>query len=184
MSEVFIGTIQPFGFNFAPRNWAFCSGALLSIAQYRTLYALIGTAYGGDGVVNFQLPNANGRTLLGQGVSTTGTSYVVGETGGQQQATLTLSSLPPHSHAVNVGGGGATLQAPIGSANVFLAAANGADPTSGDAVTVNIYAPAGGAVTSVGEMMPSGNNMPVPIVQPFLVNNYCIALFGLYPSRN
>jgi len=184
MAQVFIGTLQPFGFDFAPYGWAFCDGRLLSIAQYQALYSLITTTYGGDGVVNFKLPDTRGRTLLGQGNSL-GTTYTMGEAAGQEQATLTQSNLPAHNHLMNVSGNAATLHAPAGGGADLLAAANGSDPTSGDAVTVNIYAPSGGgAVASLGGVMPSGNNMPVTVMQPFLTNNYCIALAGIYPSRN
>lgn len=181
MSEVFIGVIQPFGFPFAPREWMICNGALLPISQYDALFALIGTTYGGDGVNTFAIPDTRGRTLLGQG-SSLGTTWMIGETGGYESMTLTQQNLPAHSHPLLAAAGAGTVPAP-GSADV-LAAATGHDPTSGDDVTVNIYAPAGGASQPMGGVTPAGGNLPVEMMQPYLVNNYCIAVSGIWPSRN
>jgi len=180
MSEVFVGLLQPFGFPFAPRGWMICNGALLPIAQYETLYALIGTTYGGDGVNTFAIPDTRGRTLLGQGSSFFGT-YTIGEIGGLESYTLTIQNLPAHTHMLLAATQGATLGAP--ASGDHLAAAGGSDPTSGDAVNVNVYAPSGAAqpMQGVGQV---GGNQPTPIMQPFLVNNYCIAVDGLFPSRN
>ena len=184
MAEVYIGTLQPFGFDFAPRGWAFCDGRQLPIAQYQALYQLITTTYGGDGGVYFQLPDTRGRNLLGQGQSTTGTTYDIGEAAGHEEVTLTPSNLPSHNHTMNVSSNSATLHTPASSFTDFLANANGSDPTSGDAVTVNIYAPSIGATTPLTGVMTSGSNLPTYVRQPYLVNNYCIALQGIYPTHN
>ncbi len=181
MSEVFVGVIQPFGFPFAPRDWMICNGSLLSIAQYQALYALIGTTYGGDGVNTFAIPDTRGRVLLGQGSSYFG-AFTMGEIGGLESVTLTPQNLPMHNHVLFASRQPATQPTP--GTGEFLAGANGADPTSGDAVTVHVYAPTGGTMTTMAELSPTGGNEPMPIQQPYLVNNYCIAVQGIYPSRN
>ena len=181
--EVYIGTIQPFAFQFAPRGWMFCSGQILAVSSNTALYALIGSTYGGNGQTTFALPNLNGRTITGQGASTTGTTYVMGEEAGIEQVTLVSPQMPQHTHGLMGTTNAATTGAP--GTGVVLASANGSDPTSGDAVNVNVYSP-GPASTALAPnaISPSGNSMPVNIMQPFLVVNYCIATQGIYPARN
>lgn len=181
MSEVFIGVLQPFAFPFAPRNWKICDGSLLPIAQYQTLFALIGTTYGGNGATNFAIPDTRGRILLGQGRLPGGSTYTIGESSGSEAVTLTVQNLPAHMHLMMASVNGSTAAAP--GSNEWLSTANGSDPTSGDAVTVHVYAPAGAAEPLQG-VGPAGGNQPAPIMQPFLVNNYCIAVQGIFPSRN
>lgn len=181
MSEVFIGVMQPFAFQFAPRNWKICDGSLLPIAQYQALFSLIGVTYGGNGTTNFAIPDTRGRILLGQGRMPGGSTYTMGEAGGSETVTLTVQNLPAHMHMLIASTQSATAPAP--GSTEWLDAANGSDPTSGDAVTVHIYAPAGAAEPLQG-VGPAGGNQPAPIMQPFLVNNYSIAVQGLFPSRN
>lgn len=181
MSQVFLGLIQPFGFDFAPRDYMICNGALLPISQYEALYALIGTAFGGDGVNTFAIPDTRGRTILGQGQTYFGHAYTVGQVGGFETCTLTQQNLSMHTHIMMARGQAATTSAP--GATEYLSGANGSDPTSGDAVTVNIYAPAGSAQAMQG-VAAAGGNQPVGIMQPYLVNNYCIAVQGIFPSQN
>ena len=95
MTSPYIGTIQPFGFNFAPRNWAQCNGQLLSISSNTALFSLLGTQYGGNGTTTFALPNLQGRSMLHQGNLAGGSSYVIGQTGGTESVTLTTANLPP-----------------------------------------------------------------------------------------
>jgi microcystin-dependent protein len=181
MSEVFIGVMQPFAFQYAPRNWKICDGSLLPIAQYQTLFSLIGTTYGGNGTTNFAIPDTRGRILLGQGRLPGGSTYTIGESSGSEAVTLTVQNLPMHMHLLMASMPGATAPAP--GSNEWLSTANGSDPTSGDAVTVQVYAPAGPAQPLQG-VAAAGGNGPAPIMQPFLVNNYCIAVLGIFPSRN
>lgn len=181
MSEVFIGVMQPFGFPYAPRNWKICDGSLLPIAQYQTLFSLIGITYGGNGTTNFAIPDTRGRILLGQGHMPGGSTYAMGQSSGSETVTLTVQNLPAHMHLLM--GSTQSATAPGPAANEWLGAANGSDPTSGDAVTVQVYAPAGPAQPLQG-VAPAGGNQPAPIMQPFVVNNYCIAVQGIYPSRN
>jgi len=181
--EVYLGTIQPFAFQWAPRGWMFCSGQLLSIAQNSALFSLIGTTYGGDGVTTFALPNLNGRTATGQGHSTTGSTYIMGESAGSENEILNQLQMPQHSHGLMGTTNAATATTP--GPNLMLAAANGSDPTSGDAVTVQIYGPGPGNTTLVPQSIGiAGGSQPFGIMQPYLVINYCIAVSGIFPSRN
>lgn len=181
--DVFIATIQPFAFPWAPRGWLTCSGQLLSTAQYSALYSVMGTTYGGDGQSTFAMPNLNGRTITGQGASTTGRSYTMGEVGGLEQVTLTQAQMPQHTHGLMGTTAAATTDVP--GTGVMLAAANASDPTSGDAVTVQIYGPAPATTAlSPNSIGIAGASLPFSVMQPYLVVNYCIATQGLYPTRN
>ena len=98
MAEPFIGQIQPLAFDFAPRGWARCDGQLLPISQNNALFSLLGTTYGGDGRITFALPNLQSRVPLKFGVRPGGGTYVLGEEGGSEQVTLTMSTMPEHNH--------------------------------------------------------------------------------------
>lgn len=203
MAEPFIGQIIQVGFNFAPRDWMTCSGQLLPISQNQALFSLLGTTFGGNGVSNFQLPNTNGRLMLGWGNSTTGTPYVLGESAGVEQETLISSNLPLHTHAANfipTGGGPITVSAVAASATTGTATAGyqlaTAQPSTG-ATAPKIYAPAGsgtpvnltglsgGGITggTVTNAL-TGGNLPISILQPFQALTTIICVNGLFPSRN
>ena len=165
MSEPFLGEIKIISWNFPPKGWAFCNGQLLPINQNQALFSILGTTYGGDGRVNFGLPNLQGRVPfhIGQGL-------VLGEVGGQTSHTLTLSEMPAHSHPVAANSGNADKVDP--TANFWAqGAASAYSPTPNNAMH-----PA--AVTNVGGSQPHAN-MP-----PYLVLNFIIALQGIFPSRN
>lgn len=173
MNEPFLGMIALFGFNFAPRGWAFCNGQLLSIAQNSALFALIGTMYGGDGQTTFALPNLQGRVALhfGQGPGTS--QYQIGQLAGSETTTLSAQNLPSHSHPLNAVSETGETSDPTGA---FLANTGALDKEyriSGTGVVMNVNA--------VGA---TGGNQPLSIVQPYLAVNYCIALEGIFPSRN
>ena len=192
MTSPYIGTIQPFAFNFAPRNWAQCNGQLLSISSNTALFSLLGTQYGGNGTTTFALPNLQGRSMLHQGNLAGGSSYVIGQTGGTESVTLTTANLPAHSHtfsgassALNASTIKATAQAP--AAGLLLAKSN---DSVGTAVPL-IYAPAGstptvalGGLNVAGTIGNTGSAVPFANNDPYLVVNICIALFGIFPSRN
>lgn len=181
MSQVFIGAIQSFGFPFAPKGWSLCDGSQLSIQQYQSLFSLITNTYGGDGVQYFNVPDARGRLLMSQGQTDDGL-YSIGQTGGVADLTLTEANLPSHTHPLLASATLATLSVP--SSTDELGVSNGSDPVSGDQVQVNIYHPAGGATVHLADLTPSGSGLPVSLMQPYLVNNYCIALQGIYPTHN
>lgn len=180
--EVFMGTIQPFGFNFAPKNWASCAGQIMAIQQNSALFSLLGVNYGGNGQTNFGLPDLRGRSMLNQGQGPGLQPYTIGEQAGTESTTLLITEMPAHTHSMSVTSAAATTPTP--ATNVMLAAADGSD-SGGNAVTVNVYAPPGALIPLAPQALaPAGGNQPFSILQPFLVLNVCIALQGIYPSRN
>jgi len=180
--QVYIGTILPFGFNFAPSGWQMCNGQLLPISQYQAVFALLGTYYGGNGTTTFALPNLQGRLPMHMGNGLGLTPRNIGEMAGTESVTLTQSNLPSHTHALNATTATATGASPQNT--LLLAAANGAD-NQGDPVTVQIYGPApNNTVMNPNSIGATGNSLPFQIMPPFLVFNFCIAMNGIYPSRN
>lgn len=174
MSEPFIGEIRPFGFNFAPRGWAMCNGQLMSIAQNQALFSLLGTNYGGDGQSTFGLPDLRGRAPVHPGTGPGLAPVVPGETSGVEAVTLIQTHLPPHGHTTRASADLVNSTSPAG--NVMGAKGRGG---------VNVYAAANnltplapGAVASAGSSQAHDN------MQPSLVMNFCIAVEGIYPSRN
>jgi microcystin-dependent protein len=171
MSEPFLGEIRTFGFNFAPRGWAMCNGQLLSIAQNQALFALLGTTYGGNGTTNFALPNLQSRVGVHQGQGPGLSPYVIGEVSGSETVTLTTSQMPAHGHALIANAGTAGVSRPDGA----VLARTG----------TNTYAAApDGTAMNAGAIGQAGGSQPFSIVQPFLCLNFCIALQGIFPSRN
>ena len=108
-----IGEIRLVAFTFAPKGWAFCAGQLLTINQNQALFALLGTAYGGDGRTTFALPDLRGRVAVGMGQSATGTDYSLGGSGGLESVKVTVGQLPSHSHAVRANSGPSTRKNPV-----------------------------------------------------------------------
>src|SRR5690349_9856118 len=115
MAEPYIGAITIFAGNFAPSNWHFCDGTLLSIAENSALFALLGTTYGGDGVTTFALPDLRGRFPIHQGQGPGLSNYVIGETTGQSSVTLSTSQIPSHGHELYATGANATTNSPAGN---------------------------------------------------------------------
>jgi microcystin-dependent protein len=164
MAEPFLSEIRIMSFNFAPKGWALCNGQLLPINQNQALFSLLGTTYGGDGRVNFALPDLRGRVPLH-----VGSGHTLGERAGQEAHTLTIQELPPHNHSVNVVNSNANA-APTGHS---FAAANAlyqpAPPNTNLAPTT---------ISNVGNGQPHANQ------QPFLTLSFAIALQGIFPSQN
>jgi microcystin-dependent protein len=172
MSDQFIGEIRQFGFNFAPYGWALCNGQTMSISQNTALFSLIGTYYGGDGITTFALPNLQSRVPIHQGQGVGLSPYVLGQIGGFENVTLNSQQMPQHNHNVNVLGLNATTNKAAGS---YLA-----DSTGG-----NVYTTSNPNNTlNVGSITYAGGNQPHANVQPYLTISFCIALVGIYPSRN
>lgn len=169
MSEPFLAEVRMVGFNFAPRGWAFCDGQILPINQNQSLYSLLGTTYGGDGRTSFALPDLRGRTPIHVG-SSNGTSHQLGQKSGEETHTLSVAEMPQHRHEVQASS--ANADAPIPGGNV-LAAANNVyhDGT-------NLTGLRSGAIAATGGGQAHEN------MQPYLALNFCIALRGLFPSRN
>lgn len=187
--EPFLGQIQPFGFNFAPRGWAKCDGQLLAISANSALFSLLGTTFGGDGRTTFALPDLRGRSIVHIGTGPGLSTISWGERGGTEQVYITQMNMPSHSHAlvngvanVNVfttdssaaspdsDGGANGLGTGTGMPDIFRES-----PTTGDHL--------GGVVIS-GTTTASGGNIPVQTRNPFLGINVCIAMQGIFPSRS
>ncbi len=169
MSDPFIGEIRPFGFNFPPVGWALCNGQVMSIAEYSALFSIIGTLYGGDGQVTFGLPDLRGRMPVH-----IGPTIQLGQQAGVESVTLLTSQLPPHSHGV-------MASADLAGATTPAANVPGAKPRGG----VDAYAAATGLTPlAAGGVSASGSSQAHDNLQPSLVLNFCIALYGIFPSRS
>ena len=155
------------GCNFAPVNWAFCDGSVLAISQNEALFNLIGTTYGGDGVSTFNLPDLRGRIPMHQGAG-----FVLGQLGGTESVTLTSQQVPQHTHAALARSTSSDSPNPAGA--VWGATA---ESQYGTADTINAQMNAS-AIGSVGGSQPHENR------PPFMVVNFIIALFGVFPSQN
>ncbi|MBD2722085.1 phage tail protein [Hymenobacter armeniacus] len=179
--DEYIGIVKLFAGNFAPQNWAFCNGQLMSIAQNSALFSILGTTYGGDGQTTFALPNLMGRVAVGAGNGGGLPPVMPGEIAGTASVTLTTGNLPAHNHQMQVSSGSATTNNP---ANNVLAVDNGV--TSDESpVTVNTYREAADLVpASPNAIGMVGNSQPVSLMQPYLGMNYIICLNGLYPPRS
>ena len=169
MSQAFLGQIQSFGFNFAPRNWALCNGQIMSIQQNTALFSLLGTFYGGNGTTTFGLPDLRGRTPLHFGTGPSLSPYVIGEVAGTESVTLLSTEMPMHNHSLNASSSAKTGTAPsganLGGASIY---------TSG----------AMDSVLNPLEIGMAGGSQPHENRQPFLVINWCICTSGIFPSRN
>jgi microcystin-dependent protein len=181
MSEFFIGQIMMTGFNFAPRFWALANGQLLPINQNQALFSLLGTQYGGNGTTNFALPNLQSRTPIGYASSVDPAwqppAVQIGQAAGVENVTLLSSNLPSHTHSVNASTTVGNNRIP--SNRVYATSTNTAAP-------ISLYAPSTGAAVPLNPatVAPSGGNQPHPNLQPYSVINFCIALSGIFPSRN
>ena len=172
MSNPYVGEIRMFGGNFAPSGWALCQGQLLPISQYDVLFNLMGTTYGGDGTTNFALPDLQGRFPAHQGTPdiTNGTPVVLGEKLGVDTVTLVTGQLPVHTHAAQ-GASDATTNSPSGA---FWG--TGTRDAYSSATPSARLSPA--AVAMTGTSQPHNN------LSPYLVVNFIISLFGIFPNQN
>jgi microcystin-dependent protein len=165
MAQPYVGEIRLFAGNFAPAGWQLCEGQLLSISENETLFQLIGTTYGGDGQSTFALPDMRGRIPVHQG-----NGFILAETGGAEEVTLTMNQIPAHNHPVLATAGAGGSSSPQ---NNLLATTVG-----------NVYFPGPGgqsfmnanSVSSIGGSQPHNN------LQPYVCVNYIISLFGIFPS--
>lgn len=171
MAEPFLSEIRLMSFGFAPKGWALCNGQLLPINQNQALFSLLGTTYGGDGRVNFALPDLRARSPMHRG-----NGHTLGERAGEAAHTLSLAELPGHSHTLSA-------SSDISNTNLPAAALPAARPRGG----ANRYGAAGtddtalkaGSITTAPGGSQAHNNL-----QPFLVLNFCIALQGIFPSQS
>ena len=191
MAEPFLGEIIMFGGNFAPRNWAFCSGQILPINQNQALFSILGTTYGGDGRTSFALPDLRGRAPIGQGHGTDLTNRPLGARGGQATVALGLNQLPNHTHVGDIGGLSATLRAhATADADSNQAAAGTVLSKLQSPATILTYSNANSALVPLVEqdlnatVANAGAGQEHENRQPYLGVNYIIAIQGLFPSRN
>ena len=169
MAEPFLAEVRMMSFNFAPKGWALCNGQLMPINQNQALFSLLGTTYGGDGRTTFGLPNLQGRVPIhtgGQG------GHVLGEIGGEQNHTLSISEMPQHIHLVTASSTDGNAAAPGGN---LLARAAPANP---------YIAPTNLGPLDAGTLANIGGSQPHQNMQPFLTINFSIALQGIFPSQN
>lgn len=168
MSDPFIGQIMPVGFNFVPKGFAACDGQLLPVAQNQALFSLLGTTYGGNGTTTFALPDLRGRTPLGFAAN-----EPLGVAAGTEAVTLISTQLPTHVHQAAASTSPGAARSPEN--NAF-----------GGSGAENLYAATSGAQVPLNPatIAPTGGNQPHENMQPYNVLNFCIALYGIYPSRS
>jgi microcystin-dependent protein len=167
MSQPFLAQLMLASFSYAPKGWAQANGQLIAINQNQALFSLVGTTYGGNGIQTFALPNLQGRTAVGVG---NGINY--GEVSGVESVTLLSTTVPPHIHPLNASGAVASGEKP--AAGELLASQGG-----------TIYAPSASlGAMSAASVSTVGGSQPHENRQPYLVMNWCIALSGIFPSRN
>ena len=166
MGQPFLGEIKIMSFGYAPRNWAMCNGQLLPINQNQALFSLLGTQYGGNGQTNFALPDLRGQTPIHQG------DHLIGEKSGEQAHTLTIAEVPTHLHAATATSTNGGVIIPTGN---LLA---GGTPQLYHAPDANLTPMNAATLGNAGGSQAHLN------MQPFLTLNFCIALQGIFPSRN
>jgi microcystin-dependent protein len=159
--EGYFAEIRLWAANFAPRNWAFCNGQIISIAQNTALFSLLGTTYGGNGTTTFALPNLAGRVVVGTGSGPGLSNRVLGEMAGSENVTLLANQIPGHVHSIAK----TTTAGTDIASNTFLVGASGETAQPG----------------SSGN---AGGNASHSNMQPYLVLNYIICMYGIYPSRS
>ena len=170
--DPFLGEIRLFPYTFAPRGWAFCNGQILRISQNTALFALIGTFYGGDGLTNFALPDLRGRVAVSSGQGPGLSTYELGATGGAESVSLTEAEMPAHQHRMAVNGQSGGFNS---ATNRYI----------GKVFTGTAYAGASnGKTLNPDAIAPAGDSQPHENRPPHLALNYCIALQGIFPSRD
>lgn len=173
MSEPFIGEIRIFPYNFAPRGWAYCQGQQMSIAQNTALFSLLGTTYGGNGQTTFGLPDLRGRTIIGQGTGPGLQPYSLGQMAGTESTTLTINQMPAHAHAFQNSASESDADSKLPLNNFFAAQTNNFYCTTQDGTKMGLQN------TAI-----AGGSQPFSILSPYLTLAPCIALEGIFPSRN
>jgi len=172
MAQPYVGEIRMFAGNFPPVGWLFCEGQQLSIAENEVLFQLIGTTYGGDGQETFNIPNLASRVPIHMGTGPDGTTYQIGEMAGTEQETLTVQQIPNHTHPLTASTQPGNEVTPGG--NVLAQTPLSITPYIQDAPSLQLNA---------GAIAPAGGSQPHENTQPFLVINFIISLFGIFPSQ-
>lgn len=196
-----------FSGNFAPQGWLMCEGQALSIAQYDTLYTIVGTSFGGDGVNTFNLPDLRCRIAVGTGQGNGLPNYVLGEMAGSENVSLSVNNLPPHTHTlpvmnvtndIRIRTSDNVANALSGKGNALAKAVNALsenpsltpqiydkEPSFNESNTMNSDSiDVSGLSTPAVNTSVSGSNLPISTVQPYLAINFIICVEGIYPSQN
>ena len=166
MAQPYVGEVRMFAGNFAPAGWMFCEGQLLPISENETLFNLIGTTYGGDGESTFALPDLRGRLPIHQG-----NGFILAETGGAEEITLTVPQIAAHSHPWLAADAGATATTPAGN-------------LTGEATKRFYVLPSSLAAMAPTIVSPTGGSQPHTNFQPYLCVSFIISLFGIFPPPN
>ncbi|MBI3893264.1 MAG: phage tail protein [Candidatus Wallbacteria bacterium] len=170
MSDPYLGEIRMFAGTYAPVDWAFCNGQMLSVSEYQALFALIGTTYGGNGTTNFGVPDLRGRLPMHDGQGTGLTPRTLAQSSGTETVTLTENQMPAHTHNLMGTSANATASSP---ANALLASAS------------EVYASGTPALLPLANstVVPTGGSQSHDNVMPFLCVNFIICLQGFFPQR-
>jgi len=197
--EGYIAEIRMFAGNFAPKNWSYCNGAILNIAQNTALFSLLGTTYGGNGQTTFGLPDLRSRVAVGTGTGPGLSNYVLGQMGGAETVTLNTLQIPAHNHVGGSLQGTPQMMVSSGNASQTAATAGASIATPGSVVSRSFTATLGfntatpdtalnaaslsfsGVTINTGI---TGSNQPHSNLQPYLGMNYIICMYGIFPSRN
>lgn len=186
-AEPFIGEIRIFAGTFAPRGWAFCNGQFLPIAQNSALFSLLGTTYGGDGRTSFGLPDLRGRVTIHAGLGPGLTNYRLGQRGGSEKNTLSVTNLPAHNHTASLGSASVNMPAYSSEGDStspqenYPAKSGMGDPDYNSTSDVSMgSASVSGTVTVEN----TGGGLAINNMPPYCTINYIIALVGLYPSMH
>jgi microcystin-dependent protein len=179
MSDPFLSELRLFSFNFPPKGWAFCNGQTLPINQNQALFALLGTTYGGNGQTTFALPNLQGRVPIHSG-----SASLLGQSAGTASETLSQAQMPAHNHTLQVRNAApGVVGGNQGAATKYLA--QGLAIIGSGNQAVQIYGTAGpNQALDPSSVSATGGSQAHTNMQPFLTLNYCIALIGIFPSRN
>lgn len=179
MDQPFMSAIILWPSSFPPKNWAYCQGQILPIAQNTALFSLLGTTFGGNGQTTFALPDFRGRTAVGTGQGPGLADIVLGEMTGSNSTTILITNMPIHNHQMMVSNAVGTSDDPtnniLGKSHVT---------TTGDGVSTYDAPNVANGTMAVQAIQPAGGSQPISIQNPLLGMNYIIALYGIYPSRN
>ncbi len=183
MSTPFLAQIEIFSFNFAPKGWAQCNGQLLPINQNQALFSLLGTTYGGDGRVNFGLPDLRSRCPISAG-NGGGSSYVLGQRGGEEAHTLNISEMAAHNHFIMADNTTGNASTPATNTVLGIGTNKGA-ANPGGTFTVSMYSSSAPNAAQANQSIANyGGSQAHTNLMPYLVLNMCIALQGIFPSQN
>ena len=199
--DIYMGTIVAWAPSFAPKNWMYCQGQILSISSNTALFSLLGTVYGGNGTTTFQLPNLSGRVAVGAGALPGGSTYVIGQASGSEHVSLTISQLPSHTHTavvsslvinsitIKASSQDATDHAPSATANslaapIYIGDGSQVAGFNNSAPNTALNVAASGTISGTVTNALTGGNLPIPIIQPYLALNYIICTQGVFPPRN